>query len=340
MGIDLGASTTTIYLNNDRFAALKEPTRVLVRAENVQDILAVGQEAAAMTGKTGDSTAILYPVRHGSVADIDMAALMMVALAEKATGHKKPMEKVTLVTSLAGNASRVEQAALFAAMEATTAKRIAAVRAPIAAAMGAGIDISKPHAVLMLTIGGSITEVTVISLYGIVAQRTLYLGGNDFDEAIVNYFIREKHLFISMRTAEQLKRDIGNVGTTDADEMPVVVKGRDVYTDRPGQVQITGRDMRAALEYPVRQLIDSLRSAVLNIPPELSADIRSGGIQLSGGGCLLRGLDERLKQETGLPVHISLNPLDDTALGLAMAAGSDKLLSMLIRSGSAETSAI
>ncbi len=341
IGVDLGTLQTSIYLSSEERIVLREATSVLVNAQNIQEVLGVGGEARAMMGRTARDAELMNPIQYGVVADIDLTALLMLALAEKATGRKKPMEKALLVTGLMGGATRVERGALFQAMNATGAKRTAAVLNPVAAALGAGLDISQPRGMLTASLGAGATEIAVLSMNSVVALRMLRFGGQAMDEAIVRWYWREKGIIIGMRTAEQLKREIGTVSAEgmDADEDPVLLKGKEAATGRPMSVTTTGLDVMRALEDSVRQMIDAMRNALYNIPPELSVDIHENGIQLTGGGALLRGLPERLEKETGVAVHVSEHPRDDVALGLGMAASDERLLNALAKSGAAELTA-
>lgn len=339
--MDLGSMQTSVYLASDEALVLREPTQVLVNAENIQEVLCVGSEARAMSGRTARDTELISPIQNGVVSDIDLTALLMLALAEKATGRKKPLEKSLLVTGLMGGATRVERGALFQAMNATGAKRTAAVLNPVAAAIGAGVDITQPRGTLVTSLGGGATEIAVLSMNSVVALRMLRFGGQEMDEAIVRWYWREKGIIVGMRTAEQLKREIGTVLESHVadDDDPVLLKGKEAATGRPMSLETTGLDVMRALEDPVRRLVDAMRNALYNIPAELAVDIHEGGIQLTGGGALLKGLPERLEKETGVPVHMSEHPREDVALGLGMAASSEKLLNALARTGAAELTA-
>lgn len=338
IGMDLGSLQTAIYLASEEDIVLREPTQVLVNAQNIQEILCVGNEARAMSGRTSRDTELISPIQNGVVADIDLAALLMLALAEKATGRKKPMEKTLLVTGLMGGATRVERGALFQAMNATGAKRTGAVLTPVAAALGAGLDISKPRGTLVASLGAGATEIAVLSMNSVVALRMMRFGGQAMDEAIVRWYWREKGIIIGMRTAEQLKREIGTVCEDDvtADDDPVLLKGKEAATGRPMSLETTGLDVMQALQDPVNQLVDAMRNALYNIPAELAVDIHENGIQLTGGGALLHGLPERLEKETGVQVHLSEHPRDDVALGLGLVASSERILNALAKTGAAE----
>ncbi len=341
IGMDLGSMQTSVYLTSENELVLREPTQVLVNAENLQDVLCVGSEARAMSGRTAHDTELISPIQNGVVADIEMTALLMLALAEKATERKKPLEKALLVTGLMGGATRVERGALFQAMNATGAKRTAAVLNSVAAAIGAGLDITTPHGTLIVSLGGGTTEIAVLSMNSVVALRMLRFGGLAMDEAIVRWYWREKGIIIGMRTAEQLKKEIGTVDKKDvsADEDPVLLKGKEAATGRPMSIETTSADILKALDEPVRQLVDAVRNALYNVPPELAADIHDGGIQITGGGAQLHGLAKRLEKETGVPVHMSEHPREDVAIGLGMIASSERLLDLLVKSGSAELTA-
>ncbi len=340
IGMDMGSTQTLIYLPTENEMALYEPTQVLVNAENMQDVLGIGSDARAMMGRTAHDIELISPVQNGVVADIELSALLMMTFAEKAVRRKKPLDRMLLVTGLAGGATRVERGALFQAMNATGAKRTAAVLNPVAAAIGAGLDISTPHGTLIVSIGGGATEIAVLTMNSVSALRMMRFGGQAMDEAIVRWYWREKGIIIGMRTAEQLKKEIGTVSETAVeDEDPVLLKGKEAATGRPMSIETTSLDIMQALEEPVRQIVDAVRSALYNVPAELAADIHDGGIQLTGGGALLRGLAERLEKETGVPVHMSDHPREDTAIGLGMLALNERQLSQLVKSGSAELTA-
>ena len=338
--MDLGSMQTSIYLASEEEIVLREPTQVLVNADNIQEILCVGNEARAMVGRTSRDTELISPIQNGAVADIEMSALLMMNFAERAVRRKKALEKMLLVTGLAGGATRVERGALFQAMNATGAKRTAAVLNPVAAAIGAGLDISTPHGTMIVSIGGGSTEIAVLTMNSVSALRMMRFGGQAMDEAIVRWYWREKGIIIGQRTAEQLKKEIGTVSEKVIDEEdPVLLKGKDAATGRPISIETTSLDIMKALEEPVRQIVDAIRNALYNVPAELAADIHDGGIQLTGGGALLRGLKKRLEQETGVPVHMSEHPRRDTAVGLGLIAFNERLLNQLVKCGSAELTA-
>lgn len=340
IGIDVGSTQTSIYLPTENDLVLREASQVLVNAENMQDVLGIGNEARALVGRTVHETELISPIQNGAVADIELSALLMMNFAERAVRRKKALEKMLLVTGLAGGATRVERGALFQAMNATGAKRTAAVLNPVAAAIGAGLDISTPHGTMIVSIGGGSTEIAVLTMNSISALRMMRFGGQAMDEAIVRWYWREKGIIIGQRTAEQLKKEIGTVSEKVIDdEDPVLLKGKDAATGRPISIETTSLDIMKALEEPVRQIVDAIRNALYNVPAELAADIHDGGIQLTGGGALLRGLKKRLEQETGVPVHMSEHPRRDTAVGLGLIAVNERLLTQLVKCGSAELTA-
>ena len=256
VGIDLGSSVTSIYLSDEEKVVLREPTCVLVSAENGQDVLAVGSQAHSLSGRTAEDTDLVKPIERGCVADVELTALLMVAQCEKAMGRKKPLEKATLLCSLPGGASRVSRSALFQAMTATGAKKIASLRTPVAAALGAGLDISAPRGVLEICLGGGLTELAVLSMNGIAAMRSLPFGGETMDEDIVRWFWREKGVLIGMRTAEQLKRELGTVLPEDEDDRPAGQRGDLLAGREKGAGGIGGagdrRDEERAVQHPAR----------------------------------------------------------------------------------------
>ena len=334
VGVDLGTFHTAIYLP-EQGLCLREATRCLVNADNPQEILAVGSQARAMQGRAKDEAQTVTPVQAGAVADVEMAALLMLALIEKAAGRKKTLEKSLLCVSAPAGLTRVERDALYRALTATGAKRMAAVKSPVAGLLGAGVDPSGAKGAMAVTLGGGVTEIAVVSLNAVVAARTIRWGGQSADEDIVNWFWREKGVVIGMKTAEQLKRDMGAASEPDEDETePVLLRGRSAKTGEPCAVEITPVDVHQALVPYVTRILDAMKNALRNVPPELAGDIRENGVYLTGGGALLKGLADRLQSEVGVPVRVSPHPADDVALGVGGAATDDALREALAAAGS------
>lgn len=362
MAIDLGSANTTIYLENEGIV-LREPTSVLAMADDHSSVIAVGGDAYAMQSRARGQLERLSPVMDGAVTDSDMAALVMVSLAEKASGRRRPMEKAQLLVSMSQGLTKVEKAALAQAVRMTGAKRAILVKTPIAAAVGAGIKIDDHHGAMVMVLGGGTSELAVIASGAIIAARSMRTGSLSMDDAIVRYVRRKKGVIIGLQTAEDLKCDIGSAQLPEADEDEmddideapgapdqdapeahpdepegerVKLKGRDVKTRKPTTVDITTRDIALALREPVRLLVDALRDALARVPSELAADIMDAGICLSGGGALLEGLAQLLHEQTGVPVSVSEHPHEDVILGLGTLAEDERLLKCALETGAAE----
>ena len=371
IAIDLGSANTTIYLENEGIV-LREPTSVLTLLDDPAAVLAVGGDAYAMSGRGGEQTLLQFPVMDGAVTDADLAALVMIALAEKATGRRKPMEKAQLLVSMSQGLTKVEREALLQAIRITGAKRSVAVKTPLAAALGAGLTVDQPRGSMVVVLGGGVTEIAVLSMNAIVAARSMRTGLLSMDEAIVRYMRRKKGVIIGLSTAEDLKCDIGSAALPEQDEdlddlleadLPeedkpqregegqdgpnsqegavpqgekALLKGRDVKTGKPTTVTVTTRDIALALREPVRLLLDAVKDALGRMPKELAGDILETGITLSGGGALLRGLAPLLAERAGLPVSVGEHPHEDVILGLGMLAGDEKLLRGALQAGSAQ----
>jgi len=336
IGIDMGTSATAVYVDG-LGVCLREPTRMLVSKEDIRQVAAIGEEANRLIDRAPEDIISMPPVRDGAVTDIDLAALMMLAMAEKAAGRKKPMEKGRLLVSAPTGLTHVEHAALLSAAGLTGAKRIAAVNSSVAAAIGSGMDISGPQAQLLVDLGGGATEIAVLSLSGVTASRCLRTAGMHFDEAIIRYMRSKKGLSIGARTAEEIKKTVGSAlpppegSTGDITR----VRGRDLKTGRPMEMSVNAREISEALRESVRVLVGAVQDVLIHLPDEYAGDIKKSGLRLTGGCSLLSGLSEALAEETGLTVEISQTPQDDVANGLGVIGRDDRLLRELIAAGSA-----
>ena len=325
VGLDLGSANITICLENEGIV-LREPSYILAMRENSEEVLGVGRDARQMLGRTPRDVVLLSPVMDGAIADIDQATLLMKALSEKALGKKRALEKNRLVVSMSTAATRVEHAAAEAAVRGAGAKKAALIRSSIAAAIGAGLSIEEAKGVMVVLIGGSTTEVAVLSMNGVVAARSTRTGSLAMDEAIMRYIRREKGLIIGQRTAEDLKIDLGTaLEIPMSDVETVTLRGRDAKSGRPATAEINSLDIQRAILPELDRLLESIREAFENTPAELAEDIMTHGIRLSGGGALLAGLRERLEQMIGVPVSIGENPQDEVALGACIAASDDRI---------------
>ncbi len=333
VGLDLGSANLTICLENEG-VVLREPSYVLTLRDDADEVLGVGRDARQMLGRTPKDVALQSPVMDGAVADVELATLLMKSLAEKALGKRRALEKNRLVVSMATGATRVEHAAAASAVRASGAKRSALIRASIAAALGAGLSIEEAKGVMVVLIGGSTTEVAVLSMNGVVAARTTRTGSLALDEAIMRYVRREKGLIIGQRTAEDLKIDLATALEIPMSSVEnVTLRGRDARTGKPATAEITSLDVQRAILPALDNLLESIREAFENTPAELAEDLLTNGIHLSGGGALLEGLRERLSAMLNIPVNISENPQDEVARGACIAASDDKIYQKLQLTG-------
>ena len=333
VGLDLGSANVTICLENEG-VVLREPSYVLTLRDNPEDVLGVGRDARQMLGRTPKDVALLSPVMDGAVADVELATLLMKSLAEKALGKRRALEKNRLVVSMSTGATRVEHAAAESAVRASGAKKAALIRGSIAAALGAGLSIEEARGVMVVLIGGSTTEVAVLSMNGVVAARTTRTGSLSMDEAIMRYIRREKGLIIGQRTAEDLKIDLATALEIPMTELEnVTLRGRDARTGKPATAEINALDVQRAILPALDNLLESIREAFENTPAELAEDLLTNGIHLSGGGALLEGLRERLAAMLNIPVNTSENPQDEVARGACIAASDDKIYQKLQLTG-------
>ncbi len=333
VGIDLGSANVTICLENEG-VVLREPSYVLTLREDTDEILAVGRDARQMLGRTPKDVSLISPVMDGAVGNIELATALIQRLAEKALGKRRALEKNRLVVSMSQGCTRVERTALEEAVRTAGAKRSALVRSSVAAAMGAGVPIEEPRGSMLICIGGSTTEVTIVSMNGVVAARTMRTGSLALDEAIMRYVRREKGLIIGQRTAEDLKIDLGNAMRSPAlVREKASLRGRDASSGKPATVEITAIDIHNAIETPLRALVENIRDAFENIPAELAEDILPQGVYLSGGGARLEGIADRLSEMLGLSVTLGENPQDDVAVGCCMIAASERMMQKFEQSG-------
>ena len=325
LGIDLGTSRTSVFLEG-RGLCLCEPTLLLVSQNNPRDVLAVGAGAFDMLERAANGVKVISPVVSGAVADADMVALVILSLAEKATGRRKPLDRLQLLASLSMGSTNVERAALFSAMNTAGAKRPMVMRAPLAAAMGAGLKLDAPRGQMIVDIGAGTTEIAVITMGGVAASATLRYGGQALDEAVARYFRREKNLIIGLRTAEELKCDLGTAMDLTDEGESAEVSGIDAVTALPHTITATSRDVREALRETLYQFTDAMRAVLEDTEPELAADVLENGVTLTGCGALLHRLDDLIYKDTGVTAHVARHPADCVAVGLGALAGSAREL--------------
>lgn len=333
VGIDLGSAKVSICLQNEG-VVLNEPSYVLTLRDELEEVLAVGRDARQMLGRTPKDVSLISPIMDGAVADVDLATALMRSLSEKALGKRRALEKSRLVASISQGCTRVEQGALEATVRAAGAKRAALLRTPVAAALGASVPVDDARGCMMIIIGGSTTEVSVLSMNGIAAARSTRTGSLSVDEAIIRFIRREKGIIIGQRTAEDLKIDLGSVrdaATLSAEA--VTLRGRDARSGKPTTVEINAQEIHKAIMPTVDNLLETIREAFENTPAEMAEDILQRGVFLSGGGAQLEGLTERLADMLNLPVTIGENPQDDVAAGCCIAASDDRIAQRFAQSG-------
>jgi rod shape-determining protein MreB len=311
MAVDLGTANTLVYVRG-RGIVLNEPSVVAV---NVRDgrPLAVGLEAKRMIGRTPSHIQAIRPLKDGVIADFDICEKMLRYFIHKVHQHRfvKPRMVICVPSGITG----VEQRAVQEAAEYAGARKPAyIIEEPMAAAIGAGLPVQEPTGNMIVDIGGGTTEVAVISLGGIVASQSVRVGGDELDEAIIQYIKKEYSLALGERTAEEVKMVLGSAWPMKQ-ELQAEIRGRDLVTGLPKTISTSTEEIRDAVNEPVTAIVDAVKATLDKTPPELAADIMEQGIVITGGGALLQGLDARLNHETGMPIIVADNPLHSVALG-------------------------
>jgi rod shape-determining protein MreB len=310
MAVDLGTANTLVYVRG-RGIVLSEPSVVAIDQRS-GEVHAVGIEAKRMLGRTPGTITAIRPLKDGVIADFDVTEQMLRHFIEKANGNRFAHPRV--IVCVPSGVTGVEKRAVEEATISAGARQAYLIEEPMAAAIGAGLPVSDPTGNMIVDIGGGTTEVAVISLGGIVVSQSIRVGGDEMDEAIVNHLRKEYKLLIGQQTAEEVKLEIGSAWPLP-EEVQAEVRGRDMLSGLPKTVVLGSEDVRRALDEPVTQIIDAIRGTLDKTPPELAADIMDRGIVLAGGGALLAGLDERLRHETHMPVHVAESPLTCVAVG-------------------------
>ncbi|CCC57861.1 rod shape-determining protein [Caloramator australicus] len=316
MGIDLGTANTLIYVKG-KGIILREPSVVAIRNDNSRQVLAVGDEAKEMIGRTPGNIVAIRPLKDGVIADFDVTQTMLKKFIQKVT-NGGAFVRPRIVVCYPSGVTEVEKRAIEEATKQAGAREVHLLEEPMAAAIGAGLPVNEPTGSMVVDIGGGTTEVAVISLDGIVTSKSLRIAGDELDQSIVNYIKKEYNLMIGERTAEQIKIQIGSAFPED-EEMTMDIKGRDLVSGLPKVIKITSSEIREAIKEPVTAIVDAIKFTLEKTPPELAADIMDKGIMLTGGGALLRGLDKLINSETHIPVHVAENPLDCVAIGAGKA---------------------
>jgi rod shape-determining protein MreB len=316
MAVDLGTANTLVYVRG-RGIVLNEPSVVAINTKSGA-ILAVGSEAKQMIGRTPAHIVAIRPLKDGVIADFDVTEKMLRYFIQKV--HRRSfLAKPRCVVCVPSGITGVEQRAVEEATISAGARSAFIIEEPMAAAIGAGLPVHEPTGNMIVDIGGGTTEVAVVSLGGIVTSQSIRIGGDELDESIINYVKKEYSLMLGERTSEEIKMAIASAFPMP-EETNAEIRGRDLVTGLPKTIVISAEEIRRAIEEPVNQIVDAVKNTLDKCPPELAADIMDKGIVLAGGGSLLKGLDERLKHETGMPIHIAEDPL------FAVAVGSGKCL--------------
>lgn len=317
MGMDLGTANSLVYVKG-KGIVIREPSVVAIQKDTGQ-VLAVGEEAKKMIGRTPGNIVAIRPLRDGVIADFDVTQSMIKYFINKALRGRTFMVRPRVVVGVPSGVTAVEERAVREAALQAGAREAYLIEEPMASAIGSGLPVHEPTGNMIVDIGGGTAEVAVISLGGVVTSRSIRIASDEMDEAIINHVRRTYNLMIGERTAEQIKIQIGTaypVETMETDE----VRGRDLVTGLPKTVQITSVEIYKALSEPVSSIIEAIKATLEHTPPELAADIMDRGIVMAGGGSLLRGLDRLVSEETGMPVHLADEPL------LAVAYGAGRVL--------------
>ena len=321
MAIDLGTANTLVYVQ-DRGIVLNEPSVVAIETINgIKKVKAVGDDAKMMMGKTPDTIEAIRPLRDGVIADIEVAEEMIKYFIRKVHGGKKSLFRYPeIVICVPSGSTSVERRAIRDAASNAGASQVHLILEPMAAAIGADMPVTEPVGSMVVDIGGGTTEVAVLSLRGLAYTTSVRVGGDKMDEAIVSYVRRHHNLLIGEATAERIEKDYG-IATVPADGVgeTIHIKGRDLVNGVPKEITITQANVAEALSEPIGAIVEGVRIALENTAPELAADIVDQGIVLTGGGALIRGLDDYLREETGLPVSVAEDPLSCVALGTGRA---------------------
>ncbi|MDE7033528.1 MAG: rod shape-determining protein [Mucispirillum sp.] len=311
LAVDLGTANTLIYVKG-RGVVSSEPSVVAINS-NTKEILAIGQEAKNMLGRTPANISAVRPMKDGVIADYDTTEKMIRYFILK-VHNRRSLVRPRMVICIPSGVTQVEKRAVKDSAIQAGAREVYLIEEPMAAAIGAGLPIQEPSGNMVVDIGGGTTEVAVISLSGIVYANSVRVGGDEMDDNIVNYIKRQYNLLIGTATAEDLKIKLGSAFPLE-NEIKTEIKGRDIVTGIPKTIEISDSEIREALKEAIAKIVDAVRIALEQTPPELSADIVDRGIVLTGGGALLKNLDKRLSHETGLPIIVSDDPLKAVALG-------------------------
>ena len=315
VGIDLGTANVLVYIKG-KGIVLSEPSVVAINRDT-DEILAVGEEARQMLGRTPANIVAVRPLKDGVISDYDVTERMLKYFIRKSCGSGRFFRPKIMVCVPSG-VTEVEKRAVREAATQAGGKMVYLMEEPLAAAIGAGIDIARPDGTMVIDIGGGTTDIAVIALGGIVTSESIKVAGDKFDDCIIRYMAKEHNLYIGERTAEEMKMSIGTAFQREESES-MECRGRDRVTGLPKNVEITTEEMLVALKEPLDQIVDAVHRVLENTPPELAADISTNGITITGGGALLTGIDQRIRDSGGIEVRIADNPKECVAKGTGEA---------------------
>ena len=329
IGVDLGTANVLVFVKG-KGVVLHEPSVVAMDKESGQ-VIAVGVEARRMIGRTPGNIIAIRPLRDGVIADYDVTEKMLRYFISKADGGRKFFFRPRIMVCIPSGVTGVEERAVRQAAIQAGAKEAHLIEEPLAAALGAGLDISQPSGTMVVDIGGGTSDIAVLSLGGIVCSKSLRVGGDKVDEAIVKYIRREYNLAIGERTAEELKMEIGTAHLQGAAEKDMEIRGRDMLSGLPKAVVVSRRQVHTAIKETLDLIVNGVKEVLEQTAPELAADIVNKGIVMTGGGALLEGMDRLISLETGLPVYVADDPLSCVAKGTGRALNNMGIISAASR---------
>jgi rod shape-determining protein MreB len=331
LALDLGTANTLVYVKG-KGIVLSEPSVVAVRTDkrSKNRVLAVGLEAKRMLGRTPGNIVAIRPMRDGVIADFEVTEAMLKHFIRKVHNNRRTLVRPRIVIAVPSGITQVEKRAVRESAELAGAREVFLIEEPMAAAIGAGLPITEPTCNMVVDIGGGTTEVAVISLAGIVYSRSIRVAGDKMDESISQHIKRKYNLLIGERTAEIIKTTIGNAYPDPGNLETIEVKGRDLVTGIPKILEIDSEEICAAISEQIEAIVETVKIALEQTPPELAADIVDSGIVLTGGGALLKNLDKLLREKTGLPIIVADDPLSTVALGCGKVLDSLEILSEVV----------
>ena len=327
MGIDLGTANTLVHIKG-KGIVLREPSVVAIKSDT-GDVLAVGDEAKRMIGRTPGSIVAIRPMKDGVIADFDVTQAMLKYFIRQAM-NTKSFVRPRVVVGVPSGVTEVEKRAVIDAAQQAGAREAYLIEEPMAAAIGAGLPVEEATGSMVVDIGGGTTEIAVISLGGIVTSCSIRIGGDEMDSSIIQYIKREYNLLIGERTAEEIKINIGTAIAEPSREKTMDIRGRDLVSGLPKTIKIVSSEICSALSEPVQKIVDAVKGTLEKTPPELAADVMDHGIMMTGGGSLLTSLDKLLSRETGMPVLVSEDALSCVGEGTGRSLENIELLKRVV----------